>query len=218
MDNQVSNQDQATQMSELWVKFNEQMENKEVITLSVDGIVNGGVICNYAGVRGFVPASMVDLGYVEDLNGYLGKEIRVQIIEVDEAKNRLVLSAKEVLKAEARAAKQAKIEAVEVGTVFDAVVDNIKDFGAFVNIEGGISGLVHISQISQKRIKTPEEVLKVGDEVKVKVIGIKDGKLKLSMKALEEQPEEEKEEVFELPEAEDASTTLGDLFKNIKLN
>ena len=205
-------------MSELWVKFNEQMENKEVITLSVDGIVNGGVICNYAGVRGFVPASMVDLGYVEDLNGYLGKEIRVQIIEVDEAKNRLVLSAKEVLKAEARAAKQAKIEAIEVGTVFDAVVDNIKDFGAFVNIEGGISGLVHISQISQKRIKTPEEVLKVGDEVKVKVIGIKDGKLKLSMKALEEQPEEEKEEVFELPEAEDASTTLGDLFKNIKLN
>lgn len=218
MENQVTNQDQAAQMAEIWVKFREQMEAKEVITLSVDGIVNGGVICNYSGVRGFVPASMVSLGYVEDLNAYLGKEIKVIIIEIDEEKNRLVLSAKEVLKAEAQAEKQAKIDAIEVGSVFAGKVESIKDFGAFVKLENGVSGLVHISQISLNRIKTPEDVVKVGDEVKVKVIGVKDGKLKLSMKALEEVPEEEKEEVFELPEAESASTTLGDLFKNIKLD
>ena len=96
-------------------------------------------------------------------------------------------------------------------------VDSLQTYGAFIQLEDGLSGLVHISQISQKRIKSPKDVLNVGDEVKVKVIGIKDGKISLSMKALEEKPEEEIVEKVEIPKAEEIGTSLGDLFKNIQL-
>lgn len=95
-------------------------------------------------------------------------------------------------------------------------VDSLQTYGAFIQLEDGLSGLVHISQISQKRIKSPKDVLNVGDEVQVKVIGIKDGKISLSMKALEEVEEEPVEKV-EIPKAEEIGTSLGDLFKNIQL-
>ena len=99
----------------------------------------------------------------------------------------------------------------------EGTVDSLQTYGAFVRLEDGLSGLVHISQISRNRIKSPDAVLKVGDQVKVKVIGIKDGKIRLSMKALEEAPEEEVFEKVEIPKAENIGTSLGDLFKNIKL-
>lgn len=214
----TENMSQAEMMEPGWAKLKEYMEEKKVIEVTVDGVSNGGLVSNVEGVRGFIPASLVALKRVDDLNDYLLKDIRVIVTEVDEASNRLILSAKDVLKNEARAAKKDKINSVKVGTVFDGKVESIKDFGAFVDIGDGLSGLVHVSQISTKRIKTPEEVLKVGDEVKVKVIAVKDGKLSLSMKALLEEPKEEKEEVFKLPKAESATTSLGDLFKNIKLD
>ena len=94
-----------------------------------------------------------------------------------------------------------------------------QSYGAFVRLDNGLSGLVHISQISNQRIKSADQVLKVDDEVDVKVIGIKDGKISLSIKALiieAEQAEEEPDEVVEIPEAESIGTTLGDLFKNFK--
>lgn len=214
----TENMSQAEMMEPGWAKLKEYMEEKKVIEVTVDGVSNGGLVSNVEGVRGFIPASLVALKRVDDLNDYLLKDIKVMVTEVDEAQNRLILSAKDVLKNEARAAKKDKINSVKVGTVYDGKVESIKDFGAFVDIGDGLSGLVHVSQISTKRIKTPDEVLKVGDEVKVKVIAVKDGKLSLSMKALLEEPREEKEEVFKLPKAESATTSLGDLFKNIKLN
>jgi len=214
----TENMNQAEMMEPGWAKLKEYMDEKKVIEVTVDGVSNGGLVSNVEGVRGFIPASLVALKRVDDLNDYLLKDIRVIVTEVDQAANRLILSAKDVLKNEARAAKKDKINSVKVGTVFDGKVESIKDFGAFVDIGDGLSGLVHVSQISTKRIKTPEEVLKVGDEVKVKVIAVKDGKLSLSMKALLEEPKEEKEEVFKLPKAESATTSLGDLFKNIKLD
>lgn len=214
----TENMSQAEMMEPGWAKLKEYMDEKKVIEVTVDGVSNGGLVSNVEGVRGFIPASLVALKRVDDLNDYLLKDIRVIVTEVDQAANRLILSAKDVLKNEARAAKKDKINSVKVGTVFDGKVESIKDFGAFVDIGDGLSGLVHVSQISTKRIKTPEEVLKVGDEVKVKVIAVKDGKLSLSMKALLDEPKEEKEEVFKLPKAESATTSLGDLFKNIKLD
>ena len=98
-------------------------------------------------------------------------------------------------------------------------VESLQTYGAFIDLGNGLSGLVHISQISDKRIKTPAAVLEVGQSVDVKVIGVKDGKISLSMKALIEQKEEVKEvqEKVELPKAENIGTSLGDLFKNIKL-
>ena len=214
----TENMSQAEMMEPGWAKLKEYMENKTVIDVTVDGVSNGGLVSNVEGVRGFIPASLVALKRVDDLNDYLLKDLKVIVTEVDQAQNRLILSAKDVLKNEARAAKKDKINSVKVGTVFDGKVESIKDFGAFVDIGDGLSGLVHVSQISAKRIKTPDEVLKVGDEVKVKVIAVKDGKLSLSMKALLDAPKEEKEEVFKLPKAEAATTSLGDLFKNIKLD
>ena len=105
---------------------------------------------------------------------------------------------------------------IPIGTVMSGTVETLQNYGAFVKLENGLSGLVHVSQISQKRVKNPAAVLNVGDEVQVKVIGIKDGKISLSMKALEE-PEEEVVEKVEIPKAEEIGTSLGDLFKNIQL-
>ena len=98
-------------------------------------------------------------------------------------------------------------------------VESIQPYGAFIDLGDGLSGLVHVSQISDKRIKTPDVVLKVGDTVKVKVIAIKDGKLSLSMKALKDVAAEEvREEKVVLPKTEELTTNLGELFKNLKLN
>lgn len=100
----------------------------------------------------------------------------------------------------------------------EGTVESIQSYGAFVRFDDGLSGLVHVSQICEKRIKTPADVLKIGDRVNVKVIGIKDGKLSLSIKALSEEKEEEAEDLHvELPKSEEIGTSLGDLFKNIKL-
>lgn len=193
------------------------LENKTVLHVKVEGIVNGGVIVMVEGLRGFVPASRLSLSYIEDLETFLLKEIDVQVIDVDQANNRLVLSARELLKAKEKEEREAQLASVQIGSVMKGVVETLQNYGAFVKLENGLSGLVHISQISQKRIKQPSDVLSVGDEIEVKVIGIKDGKISLSKKALEEIEEEEVEENVEIPEAEEIGTSLGDLFKNIQL-
>ena len=138
------------------------------------------------GIRGFIPASRLSLSYIEDLESYLLKDIEVQVIDVDQANNRLVLSARELLKEKEKKEREEKIANIKVGSVLTGTVESLQNYGAFVRLEDGLSGLVHVSQISQKRIKFPKDVLNVGDEVQVKVIGVKDGKISLSMKALEE--------------------------------
>ena len=153
--------------------------------------------------------------YIENLENYLLKDVEVQVIDVDQAGNRLVLSARELLKEKERKEKEAQIASIPIGTVMSGTVETLQNYGAFVKLENGLSGLVHVSQISQKRIKNPAAVLNVGDEVQVKVIGIKDGKI-LSMKALEE-PEEEVVEKVEIPKTEEIGTSLGDLFKLFQL-
>ena len=112
--------------------------------------------------------------------------------------------------------REEKIASVKVGTVLTGTVESLQNYGAFIRLPDNLSGLVHVSQISQKRVKLPKDVLNVGDEVNVKVIGIKDGKISLSMKALEEVKEEPEEKV-EIPKAGNIGTSLGDLFKDIQL-
>ncbi len=200
-----------------WNRVYNYLENKTVLHVKVEGIVNGGVIVMIEGLRGFVPASRLSLSYIEDLETFLLKDIDVQVIDVDQANNRLVLSARELLKAKEKEEREAQLASVQIGSVMKGVVETLQNYGAFVKLENGLSGLVHISQISQKRIKQPSDVLSIGDEIEVKVIGIKDGKISLSKKALEEIDEEEVEENVEIPEAEEIGTSLGDLFKNIQL-
>lgn len=199
-----------------WNRVAEYMEQGTILPVKVEGIVNGGAIAMVEGIRGFIPASKLSLSYIEDLEDYLLKDIEVQVIDVDQANNRLVLSARELLKEKERKEKEKLLESVKIDSVLTGTVESIQTYGAFIRLENGLSGLVHVSQICEKRIKTPADVLKTGEEVQVKVIGIKDGKISLSIKALVE-PEEEVVEKVEIPKSEEIGTNLGDLFKNIQL-
>ena len=202
-----------------WDRLKELQDSGEVLDVVVKGIVNGGAIAYVEGVRGFIPASRLALEFVEDTEVFLNKSIQVRVIEVDKAKKRLVLSAREILRERAEVEKRNKISNIQVGFVTEGTVESLQPYGAFVELGNGVSGLVHISQICEKRIRKPSEVLSVGDKVKVKVIAIKDGKLSLSIKeASDLMAKEVEEESFELPESgEEATTSLGALFANIKL-
>ena len=194
------------------------LEEGTVLHVKIEGIVNGGAIAMVEGLRGFIPVSRLSLTYVENLESYLLQELDVKVIEADQTNNRLILSAREILREQERKEKEALLSSVTVGSVLTGTVESLQAYGAFVRLENGLSGLVHISQISTQRIKSPDQVLKVGDEVNVKVIGIKDGKISLSIKALlEVEEEEEPVEEVEIPVAEEIGTSLGDLFKNIRL-
>lgn len=203
-----------------WEQLKEAIDNKKVLKVKVSQAVNGGVVTYLYGVRAFIPASQLSLTYVEDLEAWVGKEIDVQVITVDEEKKKLVLSAKEVERDREIKERNSKISRLQVGIVTTGTVEKIVPYGAFVNIGEGLTGLVHISQICGKRIKSPNEVIKEGDTVTVKILEVKDGKISLSMKAVEEK-EEVIDDVEEAPATYstggEATTGLADLLKNIKL-
>lgn len=213
----------SEELDPAWATLTEYLNEKTVLTVKIGGVVKSGVVAYVEGVRGFIPASRLSLEHVEDLNEWLNKKVKVRVITVDPEKKRLVLSAREILRNEARAEaqqkRQAAMEQTKVGDVMDGTVETLKDYGAFVRLENGLSGLVHVSQISDKRVTAPSKVLKEGETVKVKVIAIKDGKLSLSMKALIEKPAEEEkdDEHYEMPKSENISTSLGSLLANLKL-
>ena len=203
-----------------WDKLQEAQKTKKVYHVKVAGAVNGGCVAYVEGVRGFIPASKLALEYVEEPADYLNKELDVQVISVDEGAKRVVLSAKELLLVKVMEEKNKKINKYTVGTVMEGTVEQLKDYGAFVNIGDGITGLVHISQISDRRLKHPSQVLKEGDKVKVKIIKIENNKISLSIREAAELTSREVEE--EGPaEYEDngaAATGLGALLKGFKLN
>ena len=203
-----------------WEKLKELMESKEVLDVVIKGVVKGGAVAYVEDVRGFIPASKLDLNYVEDTTPWLNRQIQVQVIDVQKDKKRLILSARDVLRKKEQEERKNVISSIKTGFVTEAVVESLQTYGAFVRLDNGASGLVHISQIAGKRIKHPSEVLAVGDRVKVKVIAIKDGKLSLSIREADDtmaaEPVEEEKVV--IPEIkEQATTNLGSLFANIKL-
>lgn len=204
-----------------WETVKKYMEEGTVLTLKVGGIVNKGVIVYVEGLRGFIPASHLAIGYVEDTNPYLGKTVEAKVITADEEKNRLVLSVKEVLYDRRREEKERKINAIVPGTVLSGKVESLMPYGAFVDLGDGLSGLVHISQIANKRIESPGEVLKTGQEVKVKVLKVENGKISLSIKAAQdEEPQDAPEEKPSVSYKDEgsASTGLGALLAGIKLD
>ena len=139
-----------------WNVVQSYLENETVLPVKVEGIVNGGAIAMVEGLRGFIPASRLSLSYIEDLETYLLKDIEVRVIEVNQAENRLVLSAREILKEKEKKAMEEKIANVKIGSVVKGTVESLQPYGAFVRLEDGLSGLVHVSQISQKRVKSPK--------------------------------------------------------------
>lgn len=198
----------------------EYMEKEVVKKVKIAEVVNGGVITYLEGIRGFIPASLVSMSYVDNLNDLLHKEIEVVVTQVDEENQKLILSGKEVEKKRAMEDKAKRIKRLQVGLVTTGIVDRIVPYGAFINMGEGISGLVHISQICGKRIKSPNEVLKVGEEVTVKILDIADGKVSLSIKAVTEEQEVVKEGddvPFEYSSDGNISTDLSSLLSKFKL-
>ena len=164
----------------IWDKLTQMKEDKEAFEVTVEGIVKGGVIAYVEGIRAFIPVSQLALHYVENPEDYLKKTLTVRVIEVDEQENRLVLSAREVLREKAQEEKLEKIQDIKVGSIVEGTVESLQTYGAFIDLGDHISGLVHVSQISEKRIKSPKAVLSVGDHVKAKVIKNEDGKISLN--------------------------------------
>ena len=200
-----------------WEKLQEMMDNKEVVTVQILETVRAGVVTYLEGIRAFIPASQLSDAYVEDTSEWLDRDVDVRIITCDPEKKRLVLSGREVARDRRREERRRRIDAMQPGTVLEGTVQTIKPYGAFVDLGDGIDGLVHISQMSQKRIGSPSEVVKEGDKVKVRILKVADGKISLSMKTLEDAPVQEKEEVVDLSKyttKENATTSLGDLLKN----
>lgn len=203
-----------------WDHLVDAMNNKKVFTVKVSQAVNGGVVTYLLGVRAFIPASQLSTTYVEDLDAWVGKEIEVIVITASSEDKKLVLSGREVERDKEKTAMSNKISHLQVGIVTTGTVEKIAPYGAFVNIGDGLSGLVHISQICGRRIKSPNEVIKEGETVTVKILDVKDGKVSLSMKAVEEK-EDVVDDIEEAPltfsSGEEATTGLAALLKNIKL-
>ena len=205
-----------------WDNFKTLMDEKTAVDVTVKEAVKGGVVAFLNGVRAFIPASKLALEYVEDLSTFVGETVPVYVIQAEKEGKRLVLLSRDVLRDRRAAEKANMISNLKVGLVTEGTVESLQTYGAFVGLGNGIDGLVHISQITNtKRLKHPKEMLSVGDKVKVKVTGIKDGKISLSMKACEETteaPRRVEEEHVQIPKAEKLTTSLGSLLKGIKLD
>lgn len=206
-------------VDEAWQKMTEAMEERRIFTVKVLTSVNAGVVAFLEGLRGFIPASQLALEYVEDVDSFVGETLDVIVITADPEKNKLVLSAKEVAKEKAAKEHEKKLNALQKGFVTEGVIDRIESYGCFVNMGDGLTGLVHISQICNKFLKSPNEVVKLGQTVKVKVLDVEEGKIRLSMKAVEDiAPEvEEEKESIEYHD-EEATTSLAGLLAGIKLD
>lgn len=203
-----------------WDVLSQYLEEKTDISVKVSEAVNAGVVAYVEGIRGFIPASQLALSYVEDTESYVGQKLTVRVITVDQEKEKLVLSAKEILKEREKEKHDHKVAMLVPGTVLEGTVERLQPYGAFVDLKDGLTGLVHISQICQKRIKKPSEVLKVGDKVKVKVLNTNDGKISLSIKAAAEEQEVEEAQSLDVKQfssEENVGTSLGDLFKKLGL-
>ena len=163
----------------VWDDIEKKFEAGETIKAPVTQVVKGGLVVD-AGVRGFIPASMVSDHFVEDLNQYKGQELELKIVELEPSENRLILSHKEIVQQEREANKKAVLSKLVVGDVVEGKVARLTNFGAFIDL-GGVDGLVHVSEISFERVGKPSDVLKVGQDVKVKVLAVDPEKDRISL-------------------------------------
>ncbi|KZT89527.1 SSU ribosomal protein S1p [Lactiplantibacillus plantarum] len=154
----------------VWDDVEKEYEAGHTIKAPVTQVVKGGLVVD-AGVRGFIPASMIDDHYVEDLNAYKGQELELKIIEIEPSENRLILSHRAVVEKQREAQREEALKTLQAGDVVEGKVARLTNFGAFVDL-GGIDGLVHVSEISYERVEKPADVLKVGQEVKVKILSV----------------------------------------------
>lgn len=182
-----------------WDEIENIYQNKDEIEAEVTEQVKGGLLANVKGLRGFIPASHVALHYVPDLGEYIGKKLKFKIIEVDKKKNRIILSHKIVMEEEQERKRKETWESIEEGQIIKGKVQRLTDFGAFVDV-GGVDGLIHISELSWGRVNHPSEVVKEGDEIEVKVLGVdrERGRISLGLKQILPDPWENIEEKYKI--------------------
>ncbi|MDW7675420.1 MAG: bifunctional 4-hydroxy-3-methylbut-2-enyl diphosphate reductase/30S ribosomal protein S1, partial [Bacillota bacterium] len=174
-----------------WEKISQAFENGEVLEGIVEQVVKGGLLID-VGFRGFMPASLVEIGYVENLEAYVGQTLSFKVIEIEKEKNKIVLSRKAVLEKEQAFAKEKTLEALAVGQTVTGTVRRLTNFGAFIDI-GGVDGLLHVSELSWGRVNHPKEVLSEGQELQVYVLAVdkEKGKISLGLKQLAANPWQE---------------------------
>ena len=162
-----------------WKAIEQAAESGEPVNGRVIEVVKGGLILDL-GVRGFLPASLVDIRRVQDLDEFMGKELRCKVIELNRSRNNVVLSRRAVLEDERKEMRQAILDRLNPGDVVEGTISNIVDFGAFVDLDG-MDGLIHISELSWSHVNHPSEVLEIGQEVKVKVLDIDRERQRISL-------------------------------------
>jgi len=177
----------------LWNMLEDYLKNETEVQVKTVELNRGGMIVRWQGLRGFVPSSQFGASYQGNLQGLVGKTINVKPIEVDREKNRLIFSEKHVSEAAEMAERENVLKHVKVGDTFDGKVTGVLSFGAFVAVtvdKVTVEGLVHISEISWEKVDDIHKYLKVGDSVKVRVLGVEEGtgKLNLSIKQLQTDP------------------------------
>ncbi|MCM3122215.1 MULTISPECIES: 30S ribosomal protein S1 [unclassified Mesobacillus] len=169
-----------------WEELKGKFESGEVFDAEVKDVVKGGLVVDL-GVRGFVPASLVESHFVEDFSDYKGKTLSFKIVELEKEKNRLILSHRAVVEEEQGKKKQDLLASIQSGQVIEGTVQRITDFGAFVDI-GGVDGLVHISQLSHEHVEKPSDVVQEGQQVQVKVLSMDRDNERISLSIKETLP------------------------------
>jgi small subunit ribosomal protein S1 len=176
----------AVLASKAWDDLEQKYNSGEVFEAVVKDVVKGGLVVDL-GVRGFIPASLVENYYVEDFSDYKDNSLTVKVVELDREKNRVILSHRAVVEAEQKNKKQQVLDSLQVGAVLEGTVQRLTDFGAFVDI-GGIDGLVHISQLSHEHVSKPSDVVSEGQVIKVKVLSVDRDNERISLSVKETLP------------------------------
>jgi small subunit ribosomal protein S1 len=173
----------------VWQELEDVFKNRKVMKVTLKEAVKGGMVALVKGVRAFMPASQLSLEFVEDLKAFEGQEVDVHVIEFNQDRNKVILSRREILQEAAAKAKADAFAKVTEGAVYSGTVKRLVKFGAFVDI-GGVDGLVHVSEMSWRRVKDPAEIVKVGDKVEVVVTKIdrENEKIGLKLTTVEENP------------------------------
>lgn len=171
----------------IWDDIQKEYEAGHTLTAQVTQVVKGGLVVD-AGVRGFVPASMITDHFVEDLNQFKDQSLEFKIIEIEPSENRLILSHRAIVEEQKAEGREKVMETLTVGDTVEGTVARLTDFGAFVDL-GGVDGLVHVSEISYERVGKPSDVLKVGEKVNVKILSVDEDRNRISLSIKQTLPE-----------------------------
>ncbi len=184
----------------LWEKLLEAKKDGAILSVNIKSANSSGLSIEYEGISGFIPSSQIGKALIKDLESLTGK-VRVKVIEVDKRRKKAVFSEKAVSEAKDIEELQKVLKTIKEGEIYEGVISKVADFGCFVSIKVGkskIDGLVHVSELAWEKTAKPSDLYKLGDEVKVRVLGIRDGKLALSIKQALEDPWKSVEKKFKV--------------------